>query len=284
MMTKKIKLYCQLIRLDKIAGMFPLLWPCLISLNLANHGTFDLRLTLVFIVGSFLMRSAGCVINDLVDQKFDSKVKRTQNRPITSGNISSKQAILFASFLVGLSSLLLFFLNKLAIFICMSSILLVIIYPFCKRFTYWSQLFLGITFNIGALVAWATVKNDINMPAVLLYIGGIFWTLGYDTIYAHQDRLDDLKLGLKSTAIKFGEKTEKYINWFYTITVTMVAFAGGASGMGTTFFLILILPIMILFWQVRTLDIYDQSNCARRFSSNILVGGLIYAATFSYGT
>ncbi len=147
-----------------------------------------------------------------------------------------------------------------------------IIYPFCKRFTYWPQLILGFTFNIGVLIAWVAVRETITLPAIFLYIGCIFWTLGYDTIYAHQDLKDDLKLGLKSTAIKFGDKTEKYLNAFYTITITMFAFAGNLAKVGHYYTPLLTIPVIILFWQVKTLEINDPANCARRFKANILVG------------
>ncbi|MEK6734359.1 MAG: 4-hydroxybenzoate octaprenyltransferase [Pseudomonadota bacterium] len=271
--------YLKLIRLHQPVGIFLLLWPCLISLNMASLGIFNIGLTLLFIIGSILMRSAGCIINDLVDYDFDGKVERTKERPLVSGKISKRQAVILLIILLLLASSLLFFLNRLAILICLSSITLIILYPFCKRFTYWPQLILGITFNIGVLVAWANVRGGLDLPAILLYIGSVFWTLGYDTIYAYQDIKYDLELGIKSTAIKFGEKGKKYINSFYTIAATMFVFAGNIGGLGMHFNAMMIVPVILLFWQVRTIDIENPKNCGIRFKSNILIGGLIYLAT-----
>ena len=270
-------------RLHQPVGIFLLLWPCLISLNLASNGRPDFSLIIVFIIGSIVMRSAGCVFNDLIDCKFDKEVLRTKNRPLANGAISVKDAIKLLVFLLIIALCLLFFLNELAVTISFLSIPLVALYPFCKRFTYWPQLCLGVTFNLGALIAWAAVKSSLSLSPILLYIGFIFWTLGYDTIYAHQDKTDDLKLGLKSTAIKLGEKTEKYLNAFYTIAITTIIFAFGVLGINKYFYVLMALPVMILFWQVATINIYDRGNCARRFKSNIIVGALIFIASLTTG-
>ena len=275
---KHIEAYLKLIRFQQPAGIFLLLWPCLISLSLASKGYPNPILVLVFIIGSILMRSAGCIINDLVDYQIDRKVERTKTRPLANGTINRSQAIKLLICLLILSSILLLFFNKLAALISLLSIPLVILYPFCKRFTYWPQLCLGLVYNLGALIAWATIRDEINLPAILLYIGFVFWTLGYDTIYAHQDREDDLKIGVKSTAIQFGEDTEKYLNYFYTITATMIVFAGGVTGINLYYYSFLSLPIGLLFWQIKTLDIDNKSNCAIRFKINVLVGGLIWLA------
>lgn len=278
-MKSRSRLYFELMRLHQPTGVFLLLWPCLISLNMASD-EFNLKLILVFVIGSILMRAAGCIINDLVDYDIDSQVTRTKNRPITSGKISFRDAKKFLILLLFLSSLLLFFLNIKAILVALASMILVCIYPFCKRFTYWPQLILGLTYNIGVFVAWLAVQDSVGLPAVLLYIGCVCWTLGYDTIYAHQDLKDDIVLGLKSTAIKFGDKTIKYLNWFYTITSTMFVFAGNIAIIGHYYNALMVLPICILFWQVKTLEIEDPVNCARRFKSNVLVGALVFLASF----
>ncbi len=271
-------------RLHQPIGIFLLLWPCLTSLSLATNGKLNnIGLVIIFIIGSIIMRSAGCVFNDLIDRKFDKEVLRTKDRPITKGTISIKNAI---KLLVGLlisAIFLLFFLNELATTISFLAIPLIALYPFCKRFTYWPQLCLGITFNLGTLIAWASVKYNISLSAILLYIGFIFWTIGYDTIYAHQDKDDDLKLGLKSSAIKLGDKTAKYLNFFYTISVTMIIFAFGILGVSTYFYVLMTLPVIILFWQVKTIDIYNRDNCARRFKSNAIVGALIFIASMFIG-
>jgi 4-hydroxybenzoate polyprenyl transferase len=239
---------------------------------MASYGYFDIKLTIVFSLGAILMRSAGCIINDIIDMDIDGKVKRTKNRPLANGELSIFQAKKLLIILLALASLLLFFLNKFAIIICISSIVMVTLYPFCKRFTYWPQLILGLTFNIGVLVAWVAVRDSITLPAILLYIGCVFWTIGYDTIYAHQDLQDDLALGIKSTAIKFGNNTEKYLNLFYTITITMFAFSGNLSNIGFFYNPLLVFPTLILFWQVKTLEINDKKNCSIRFKANVIVG------------
>jgi 4-hydroxybenzoate polyprenyltransferase len=278
-MANKLNPYIRLMRLHQLSGTFLLLWPCLISLNMASQGHFNIKLTLVFTLGAILMRSAGCIINDLVDYDIDGRVIRTKDRPLASGELNFNQAIKLLIILLISAALLLFFLNKQAIIICLTSIFMVILYPFCKRFIHWPQFILGLTFNIGVLVAWTTVRESLTLPGILLYIGCVFWTLGYDTIYAHQDKEDDLKLGLKSSAIKLGNKTEKYLNIFYTVTITMFAFAGNLSTIGVFYNPLLILPMLLLFWQVRTLEINDPKNCAIRFKSNILVGGIMFIIT-----
>lgn len=280
-MLKQIKPYIELMRLHQPVGIFLLLWPCLISLNMANRGNLDITLYIVFIIGSIVMRAAGCIFNDLVDKDFDKKVERTKNRPLANGQISKLQAIKLLVGLLFIALSLLFFLSKLAIIICFLSIPLIAIYPFCKRFTYLAQLWLGITFNLGALVAWTTIHDKITLSPVFLYLAMILWTLGYDTIYAHQDKEDDLKLGLKSTAILLGDKTAKYVNLFYTIMITFIIYAFGIMGPKLQFFALMSFPVALLFWQVSTLDINDRNNCARRFKANILVGALIFIASLS---
>lgn len=278
-MKSKLQPYFNLMRMHQPSGFFLLLWPCLISLNIANNGHLDPKLTIIFILGSILMRSAGCIINDLVDYNIDDKVDRTKDRPIANGKITFFQAFKLLFLLLLVAASLLFFLNQKAIMISLFSIIMIIIYPFCKRFTYLPQLFLGLTFNMGVLIAWVTVQNSITLPVILLYIGCVFWTLGYDTIYAHQDIKDDLLLGLKSTAIKFGEKTGRYLNFFYTIAVTMIIVSGNLSKVGHYYNVFLVLPIMLFFWQIKTLDITNPNNCAKRFKINVLIGGLIFLAT-----
>ncbi len=271
--------YIRLIRLDKIAGLFPLLWPCLISVSMASSGGPDILLILVFTLGSFFMRSAGCIINDIVDYDIDRKVLRTKSRPLANGELNFKQALVVLLLFLMLSVILLFFLNRITILICLCSMVLVIVYPFCKRFTYWPQLVLGLVFNVGFLVGWTAVKGKIEFPAILLYIGGVFWTIGYDTIYAYQDKADDLILGVKSTAIKFGDNAKKYLNNFYTITSIMFIFAGNIARIGLKYNVLMILPIALLFWQVQTLDVNNTRNCSIRFQSNVIVGGLVFLAT-----
>ena len=271
-------------RLHQPIGIFLLLWPCLISLSMASKGRPDLTLMIIFIIGSIVMRSAGCIFNDLVDYKIDGKVERTKTRPLASKQVSRENAIKLLISLLGVAVLLLFFLNKLAILISLISIPLIALYPFCKRFTNWPQLCLGVTFNLGALVAWTAVIPKLSTAPIILYIAFIFWTLGYDTIYAHQDKEDDLKLGLKSTAIYFGEKTEKFLNFFYTMTATLIIYAFLATRPSLHFYAFMTLPVFLLFWQITTLDINDKANCARRFKSNAIVGALIFIASIAART
>lgn len=276
----KLNLYYKLIRFHQPTGFFLLMWPCLIGLAMAGRGSLDFKLALIFIIGSFLMRSAGCIINDLADIKFDKKVERTKTRPIASGKISKKEAMIVLFLFLALSCLLLLFLNKYAVIISLSSILLVIMYPFCKRFTYLPQLFLGFTFNIGVLVAWAASRGNLSLPAIYLYIALIFWTLGYDTIYAFQDIKDDLKIGVKSTAILFNYKAPKYIKWFYTLTAILFVFSASLSAMPLYFYPLASIPLAILFWQAKTLNIEDKNNCAIRFKANSIVGAAMFLAIF----
>lgn len=274
-----ISSYARLMRLHQPVGIFLLLWPCLLGLSLAGSGHPNILLIIIFTLGSILMRSAGCIINDMVDYKIDNKVERTKLRPLASGELSFKQAKKCLFILLISAACLLFFLKPKAIIIALSSMILVAIYPFCKRFTYWPQLVLGFVFNIGALVAFATVEDNISMAAILLYTACIFWTLGYDTIYAHQDLADDLKIGVKSTAIKFQDKTPMYVNWFYTIATGLYILAAKKAGLSYLFFPLSIFPIALLFWQVNTLDIKNQANCRLRFKSNAIVGALMFLAT-----
>jgi len=199
--------YCRLMRLDRPIGTWLLLFPCWWSAALAAEGWPDLWLFALFAIGAVVMRGAGCTVNDWADRDFDGKVARTAARPIPSGAVSPRQALIFlvAQLLVGL--LVLLQLNWFAIGVGAASLLLVFPYPFMKRITYWPQAWLGLTFNWGALVGWAAVRGDLTLAPVLLYIAGVFWTLGYDTIYAHQDKEDDILVGVKSTALALGENT-----------------------------------------------------------------------------
>ena len=204
---KHLKIFINLTRLNKPIGFMLLFWPCAWGLAFAYSFDKDLNIffyyLLLFFLGAVLMRSAGCVFNDIVDKDFDKKVKRTKLRPIASGKISTNIAILYISILCFLAFLILLQFNLLTIFLGMGSMILAFTYPFMKRITYWPQLFLGLTFNWGIVMAWAAINNDISMEIILLYLSAIFWTLGYDTIYGAQDMVDDEIIGLKSTSIKF---------------------------------------------------------------------------------
>lgn len=272
--------YLRLARLDRPVGIWLLLFPCWWSQALAEVSRGQpfpsLKLLILFALGATLMRSAGCAWNDYVDRDFDGKVARTAGRPIPAGQITPRDAVLFAAALAAVAFLVLLQLNWFTVGIGMASVLLVAVYPFSKRFTYFPQLVLGLTFNWGALVGWAAVKGSLGPAPLLLYAGAVLWTVGYDTIYAHQDKEDDLMLGLKSTALKFGEETAKYVGLLYAGAVVLWALAGAAAGAHLVFFLVIALVALQLAWQVSTLDIADPMNCLRRFRSNRDVGAAIF--------
>ncbi len=272
--------YMRLIRADRPIGTWLLLLPCLWSVTMASGAVLGVRpdpwYVLLFAVGAFVMRGAGCVVNDLWDRNIDGQVARTALRPIASGEVSVKQALTFLGclLLVGLCVLLQF--NTAAITMGIASLGLVAVYPLMKRITYWPQAFLGITFNWGALLAWAAVEGSVGWPAILMYVAGFFWTLGYDTVYGHQDKEDDLMVGVKSASIKLGRNTKPFVALFYMLTVILLAFAGDAAGMGWFYFLMLGAAGVQFAWQVGTLDIDAPKNCLARFKSNRDVGLMIF--------
>ncbi len=280
-----IRPYLRLARADRPIGTWLLLLPGWWSIALATTSWPDastLVLFVLFAVGSLIMRGAGCTINDIVDRDYDARVARTATRPIASGQISVLKAVLFLGLqlLLGLAILLQF--NVFAIALGAGSLTLVVLYPFMKRITYWPQLFLGLTFNWGALLGWAVVKGELGAPAVVLYAAGVFWTLGYDTIYAHQDKDDDSLIGIKSTAPKFGASTGPWLVGFYGITVALLFWAGVLAGLSWPYYSGLTLGALHLAWQIKTVDITDPKNCLAKFKSNrdfglILLAGIIAA-------
>ena len=249
-----IKIFIELTRLNKPIGFMLLFWPC--SWGLAYAFTTNPNLNLffnylfLFFLGSVLMRSAGCIVNDIVDKDFDKKVKRTKSRPIASGKISIIQSLIYVVALCFVALMILLQFNILTIILGMSSMILAFTYPFMKRITYWPQLFLGITFNWGLIMAWTAMNNNISLEIVILYIAAIFWTLGYDTIYGSQDVSDDEIIGLKSTAIKFKENIKLFVFISYSITTLLIAFIFFKS-LGVNFFtLFFFIFILSLFIQV----------------------------------
>jgi len=232
----------------------------------------------LFAIGAFAMRGAGCTYNDIVDRDFDAQVARTASRPIPSGAVSITAAVIFlgAQCLIGLMVLL--SLNTTTIWLGLSSILLVLIYPFMKRFTHWPQIFLGLTFNWGALVGWTAVTGSFSAAAFLLYLGGVLWTIGYDTIYAHQDKEDDVLIGVKSSALALGEKTKPGLWAFYVGALICFALAGALAGLAWPFYLGLMAAGAHLVWQIRNLDIGSAEICLRVFRSNRDFGWLLFGA------
>jgi len=274
--------YCHLARLDRPIGTWLLFWPCWWSLALAAHwqgnGLPDIWLMVLFGIGAITMRGCGCTYNDLVDREYDGRVARTRSRPIPSGRVSVFQAKAFLVFqaLVGLAVLLQF--NWFAVVLGAASLLVVAVYPFMKRITYWPQFVLGLAFNWGALLGWAAVAGGLHPAPVVLYIAGIAWTLGYDTIYAHQDKEDDALIGLKSSALKLGDRTTKWLTIFYKVAITGIGLAGWLAGAGVVFFIGVVAAAAHAAWQIVTLDINDPDRCLKLFRSNRDFGLIVFAA------
>jgi len=225
---KHVKIFIQLTRLNKPIGFMLLFWPCSWGLTYAYsiNQNIDLFIyyLILFFLGSVLMRSAGCIVNDIVDKDFDKKVKRTKTRPIAAGKITIKQSFFYVLILCGLAFLILIQFNLLTILLGMGSMIFAFTYPFMKRITYWPQLFLGITFNWGIIMSWAAINNSISPEIIILYISAIFWTLGYDTIYGAQDMSDDEIIGLKSTSIKFKNNIKLFVSVSYFVTISMILY------------------------------------------------------------
>lgn len=272
--------YLRLMRLDRPIGTWLLLFPCWWSLALAevdqNRPYPSPWYLILFAVGALVMRGAGCAYNDYVDRDIDAKVARTASRPIPSGQVTPEDALVLVGAL-GLAGLLVLLqFNWFTVFLGAASLGLVVVYPYMKRFTNWPQLVLGLAFNWGALVGWASVKGSLDWAPVALYLGSVAWTIGYDTIYAHQDTEDDLMLGLKSTALHFGENTPSWVGAFYSAAIVLWTIAGFLAGTHLIFFLALALVGLQLAWQVSTLDTKDPKNCLRRFRSNRDVGAVLF--------
>lgn len=268
-------------RLDKRVGIYLMLWPSLWSLAIAAKGSFPYMHYILFIVGAVLMRSCGCIINDIIDRKIDSGVERTKDRPLPSGRIKTRHAVIFLAALLTAAFTILTYFNNTTILLGMLIIVPVFIYPFMKRVTYWPQAFLGLTFNWGALMGAASIKGEITFASLMLYIACFFWTMGYDTIYAHQDKEFDVLLGVKSTAIKFGRYTKKYLYGFYGLMLIFLWAAGVAADLGITYHAFLIIGALHLLWQVHEVILDRPTDCLRKFHSNIYFGFIIFIGIIS---
>ena len=278
--------YLRLIRIDRPIGTWLLLFPGWWSLSLAAAAAGDWpdwRLAALFAAGALLMRGAGCTYNDIVDRDIDGRVARTASRPIPSGEVSPRQAVIFIAALLVLGLLVLVQMNPFAIALGAGSLALIAVYPFLKRFTYWPQAWLGLTFNWGALLGWAAVTGGLALPPLLLYAAGIAWTLGYDTIYAHQDKEDDALVGVKSTALRFAGATKSWLAAFYGLSVLLWATTGMAAGMAWPFYAGIAAVAAHFVWQIATLDIDDPGNCLVRFKANRFVGWLLLAGIVAAG-
>jgi len=275
--------YTRLARLDRPVGIWLTLFPCWAALFQAAHGLPDVRQLAVFTLGALLMRSAGSTINDIADRKFDGHVERTRFRPLASGQIGVGQALTFLAIELALAASLLLFLTPYARLVALCVLPLVFVYPFCKRFTHWPQAVLGAAFNWGMLMAWAEIAGAIPAGAVLMWAGAIAWQIGYDTVYAYVDVKDDTRLGLKSTAILFGERGKRIIGLFYVSTIAAWSVGGWLSGMSLPYAFGMLVIAAHLAWQVRRIDLARPDVNYRLFLANILTG-LLLAASSLVGT
>ena len=276
----QLNLFIELTRLKRPIGYMLLFWPCIWGLTLAFDFNQNLdayfKFILLFLLGAILMRSAGCIVNDIIDKNFDKKVKRTKNRPIASGKISILLASIYSTILCGLAFLVLINFNKLTILMALISMPLAFTYPLMKRFTYWPQLFLGITFNYGLILAWISIAEEISIIPILFYLGAIFWTLGYDTIYGFQDIKDDEIIGVKSTSIKFKNDPKKFLYFCYCFFILSIITVGVLMKFGIFYFLFSLFPFLHLnFFQIKKLNYDSSESCLSKFKSNNFLGLLI---------
>ena len=277
---QNIKLFIELTRLNRPIGYMLLFWACLWCLTIAYDFNSELEIfyfySLLFLLGSMLMRSAGCIVNDIVDKNFDKKVERTKSRPIASGKVSVKLAIIYSFILCGLAFLVLINFNKFTILMALLSMPLAFTYPLMKRFTYWPQLFLGITFNYGLVLAWISINNSINLVPIIFYFGAIFWTLGYDTIYGYQDIKDDEIIGVKSTSIKFKNNPKIFISLCYSFFFISLIILGILMNYKILYFISLIITFFhLMIYQIKNLNVGDASQCLQKFKSNNFLGLII---------
>lgn len=273
--------YIRLLRIDRPIGFWLLLWPALWGLSFASLSLkapyLNLSLLAIFVAGAFLTRSAGCVFNDIVDRDLDKKVARTKSRPIASGAIPRLTASFILALLLLLALSLLLMLNNITIGFGVFIVVPILIYPFMKRITFWPQAMLALCFSWGALMGWTAVTADLNWVALLITLAAFFWTMGFDTIYAHQDREDDTMIGIKSTARKFGTSTPYWLVAFYGLTIVSLYFVGWIIDAKLIYFTSLAMAALQAAWQINTLDINDPDNCLARFRSNNLFGFIIFA-------
>ena len=278
---KQINLFIDLIRLKKPIGFMLLFWPCAWGLTVAydfsgQKITYFFYLFL-FLSGAVLMRSAGCIINDIADREYDKKVSRTKNRPIANGNVSVKRGFFYSSVLCLIALVVLVQFNNFTILLALGSMPLAFTYPLMKRYTYWPQLCLGITFNYGLILGWTSIANEINLIPVIFYFGAIFWTLGFDTIYGFQDINDDEIIGLKSTSIKFKNNSKLFISLCYLIFSTILILVGWFSKYNIFYFMLqLIISFQLFYYQVYKLNIKNSKLCLNIFKSNNFLGFLVF--------
>ena len=276
-----ISIFFELTRLKKPIGYMLLFWPCAWGLTIAydfQNGFEDYILYIfLFFSGSVLMRSAGCIVNDIVDKNYDQKVERTKNRPLASNKISVRSALVIALILCLFAFLILINFNSLTIILAICSMPFAFTYPLMKRFTYWPQLFLGLTFNYGLLLGWISIQEEISFIPLIFYFGAIFWTLGYDTIYGYQDIKDDEIIGVKSTSIKFKNSPKTFISVCYFLFFLSLILIGYFMNFNNLYYLLLIIPFFhLFFYQIINLDIDNNNSCHQKFKSNNILGLIIF--------
>ncbi|KIE06151.1 4-hydroxybenzoate polyprenyltransferase-like prenyltransferase [Candidatus Jidaibacter acanthamoeba] len=271
--------YARLMRLDKPVGSLLLMLPCLWSIGFATSSFLQkIIFSLLFAFGAMVTRSAGCIINDIVDKNFDAKIERTKTRPLASNEVSLKEAYILLCMLLAIAFFLLMFLPKAAVFIGIVSIIPIVIYPFLKRYTYYPQVFLGFVFNLGVIMAWAAVSPTFSLIPLLVYISAVSWTVAYDTIYALQDKKDDLEVGVKSLAIKLGDAASQVIWVLYRIAAICLFIVGLNTHMNWGFYILMGLATYHLYWQAETVDIHDPNDAGKKFRSNLQYGLLVLLA------
>lgn len=281
-----MKKYLALIRFYQPVGFFLLflssLFGIIFALRSQNFDFEILKIAILFFIGSFIMRSAGCIINDIADRDFDKKVARTKNRPITSGQISVKEAIVFLGFLLLIGLIILLQFNKLTILLGFFALFFVILYPFCKRFTYFPQFILGITFNFSVLMSYSAITNQINLSIILLYLVAVIWTIIYDTIYAFADIADDVKIGIKSTAIKFSKNPKLILIILGVVKILLLTIIAIINKFHYVNFIIIFCYLLFFSQQIKLLDISDKNNCIKYFKANIYNGLLMILILYRY--
>ena len=278
---EKINNFIELTRFKRPTGYMLLFWPCVWGLTLAFDFTNNIQLFLkylfLFLLGSILMRSAGCILNDIVDKDFDARVKRTKMRPIASGKISVKLGLIFSGILCIIALLVLIQFNSFTIILALFSMPLAFSYPYMKRLTYWPQLFLGITFNYGLLLGWTAIYGEVSLIPIIFYFGAIFWTLGYDTVYGFQDIKDDEIIGVKSTSILFKKNSKMFLNIVYFLFVFFYLTMGFFMNFNLFFFILSIIPISHLFlYQIKKFNSSKPQVCLSIFKSNNFFGLIIF--------
>ena len=283
---EKFQIFIQLTRLNKPIGFLLLFWPCIWGLTLAYYYSEDtilyIKHIILFFLGAVLMRSAGCIFNDIVDRNFDKKVQRTKQRPIASGKITVVGAFIYIILLCSMALLILLQFNLLTITLGVSSMMLAFTYPFMKRITYWPQLFLGLTFNWGIVMGWTSMVNSLAIEPIMLYLSAIFWTLGYDTIYGLQDIHDDEIIGVKSTSIKFKNRVKIFVGTCYSLCVFLILTMFFTMEVNK-YLLLLIIPFIISFiYQVKIFKVSNSGTCLLAFKNNNLIGLLIFIFIFSF--